>query len=55
MNLSKVRNTKILIYGAGAIGSIFEGKLALSGVDITVFARGKRFEELKNDVIVLKT
>lgn len=44
---------KILIYGAGVIGSIFAGKLALAGNDVTVLARGKRFEELKNSGIVL--
>lgn len=44
---------KILIYGAGGIGSIFAGKLALAGNDVTVLARGKRFNELKNDGIVL--
>ena len=44
---------KISIYGAGVIGSVFAGKLALAGNDITVLARGKRFEELKNDGIVL--
>lgn len=46
-------NLKILIYGAGVIGSVFAGKLALARNDITVLARGKRFEELKNDGIVL--
>lgn len=44
---------KILIYGAGVIGSVFAGKLSLSGNDVTVLARGKRFEELKKDGIVL--
>lgn len=44
---------KILIYGAGVIGSIFAGKLALAGNDVTVLARGKRFEEIKNDGIIL--
>lgn len=44
---------KILIYGAGVIGSVFGGKLALAGNNVTVLARGKRFEELKNDGIVL--
>jgi 2-dehydropantoate 2-reductase len=44
---------KILIYGAGVIGSIFAGKLALAKNDVTVLARGKRFEELKNDGIAL--
>lgn len=46
-------NLKILIYGAGVIGSVFAGKLALAGNDVTVLARGKRFEELKSDGIVL--
>lgn len=44
---------KILVFGAGVIGSIFAGKLAIAGYDITVLARGKRFEELKNNGIVL--
>ncbi len=44
---------RILIYGAGAIGSIFAGRLALSGQDITVLARGQRFEEIKTNGIVL--
>ena len=44
---------KILIYGAGVIGSIFAGKLALAGNDVTVLARGKRFEELVNEGIIL--
>lgn len=51
---NKLRNEKILIYGAGVIGSIFGGKLSLSGVDITILARGKRLEELKKDGIILK-
>lgn len=54
MSSPKVENIKILIYGAGAIGSIFGGKLALSGIDITMLARGKRYEELKNDGMILK-
>lgn len=44
---------EILIYGAGVIGSVFGGKLALAGNNVTVLARGKRFEELKNNGIVL--
>ncbi len=44
---------KILIYGAGVIGSIFAGKLALSGNDITVLARGKRLNEIKQNGIIL--
>lgn len=44
---------RILIYGAGVIGSIFAGKLAASGEDVTVLARGKRFEELQQNGIEL--
>ncbi|BCN30902.1 ketopantoate reductase family protein [Anaeromicropila herbilytica] len=44
---------KILIYGAGVIGSIFAGKLAQAKNDVTVLARGKRLEEIKKDGIVL--
>lgn len=44
---------RILIYGAGVIGSIFAGKLAASGQDVTVLARGKRAEELQKDGIIL--
>ncbi len=43
----------ILIYGAGVIGSIFAAKLSLSGQDITVLARGKRFEEIKANGVVI--
>jgi 2-dehydropantoate 2-reductase len=44
---------RILVYGAGVIGSIFAGKLAASGQDITVLARGKRAEELRKDGVIL--
>lgn len=44
---------KILIYGAGVIGSIFAAKLSFLGQDVTVLARGKRLEEIQNNGIVL--
>lgn len=44
---------KVLIYGAGVIGSIFAAKLFFSGQDVTVLARGKRFEEINSQGIVI--
>ena len=49
---------KILIYGAGVIGSIYAAKLYEIGIDITLLSRGKRYETLKqygliiNDVLI---
>ncbi len=45
---------KILIYGAGVIGSIFAYKLKSGGNDVTVLARGKRLEQLKKYGIIIK-
>jgi len=44
---------RILIYGAGVIGSIFAGKLAQNGYDITVLARGIRYNEIREKGIIL--
>jgi len=45
---------KILIYGAGVIGSIFAYKLKTDGNDVTVLARSKRLEQLKKYGIVIE-
>jgi len=45
---------KILIYGAGVIGSIFVYKLKSGGNDVTVLARGRRLEQLKKYGIVIE-
>jgi 2-dehydropantoate 2-reductase len=39
---------KILIYGAGVIGSIYAVKFSNAGYDVSVFARGSRLEVLRN-------
>ena len=39
---------RILVYGAGVIGSIFAAKLALYGQDVTILARGARLAEIQN-------
>ena len=45
---------KILVYGIGVIGSIFAGKLAKAGYDITVLARDNRYREIIENGIILK-
>jgi 2-dehydropantoate 2-reductase len=45
---------KILIYGAGVIGSIFAGKLVRKGYDITILARGNRYKEIEENGIILQ-
>jgi len=45
---------RVLIFGAGVIGSTFGGLMALSGIDITILARNKRFKELQENGLLLK-
>ena len=45
---------KILVYGAGVIGSIYAAKLYEAGVDTTLLARGKRYEILKHNGVVIQ-
>jgi 2-dehydropantoate 2-reductase len=40
---------RLLIFGAGVIGSVYALRLAQSGLDVTILARGKRLEALKRD------
>jgi 2-dehydropantoate 2-reductase len=49
----KLERKRILFFGAGAIGSLYAGKLALWGHDVTMLARGKRLEELREQGLVL--
>ncbi|MBV1920137.1 MAG: hypothetical protein KUG73_05610 [Pseudomonadales bacterium] len=44
---------RILFFGAGVIGSIYAAKLARTGLDVTVLARNKRFEQLEKSGITL--
>ena len=45
---------KILLYGAGVIGSIYAAKLREAGNDVSILARGQRFQDLKDYGIVLE-
>ncbi|MGC5772708.1 ketopantoate reductase family protein [Paenibacillus pabuli] len=44
-----VNSHKILIVGAGVIGSLYALRFAQSGVDVTILARGERLEALQRD------
>ena len=40
---------RILIYGAGVIGSLYVSLFAEAGSDTSIYARGKRLEVLRNN------
>ena len=45
---------RILIYGAGVIGSLYAVLFAEAGYDTSVYARGKRLEFLKKNGLLYK-
>ena len=45
---------RILVYGAGVQGSLYAARLAESGHDVTLLARGVRFTELRQRGIMLE-
>lgn len=45
---------KILVYGAGPLGSLFAGRLVEAGHDVSLLARGKRLEQLRQYGLVLE-
>lgn len=45
---------RILIFGAGVIGSTFGGLMASSGQDVTLLARNNRLKELNNNGLLLR-
>lgn len=45
---------KILFYGAGVIGSLYAARLKEVGQDVTLLARGRRLEDLREQGVVLE-
>jgi len=45
---------KVLIYGAGVLGTLFAARLRESGNDVCVLARGKRLNDLRANGLVLE-
>jgi 2-dehydropantoate 2-reductase len=45
---------KILLYGAGVMGSLYGAKLQESGQDVSILARGQRLADLREHGIVLE-
>lgn len=45
---------KILVYGAGVVGSLYAGMLKEAGHQVTILARGQRLEEIRQHGIVLE-
>jgi 2-dehydropantoate 2-reductase len=43
----------VLVYGAGVLGSLYAANLQRAGQRVTVLARGKRLEELRENGIIL--
>ena len=46
---------KFVILGAGSLGSIYGGMLDIAGHDVTLVARGKNYEALKNNGLTIRT
>lgn len=44
---------RVLVYGAGVLGSLYAGKLHQAGYDVTLLARGQRLEELRERGLIL--
>lgn len=45
---------KYLFFGAGVLGSVYAAKLHQAGADVTILARGQRYEDIKQHGIVLE-
>ena len=50
----KIDEAKILVIGAGVNGSTCASVLHNGGIDVTILARGKHYEEIQNDGIIIE-
>ena len=50
-----MRHSRVLVYGAGVIGTFYTELLAAAGEDVSLLARGRRLEQLRSrkDIAVL--
>ncbi len=48
------RKMKVLVFGAGVLGSLYAARLQDAGHQVTVVARGKRYNEIKEHGIVIE-
>ena len=50
-----MRHSRVLVYGAGVIGTFYATLLAAAGEDVSLLARGRRLEQLRSrkDITVL--
>ena len=50
-----MRHSRVLVYGAGVIGTFYAELLAAAGEDVSLLARGRRLEQLRSrkDITVL--
>ncbi|HXI86048.1 MAG TPA: 2-dehydropantoate 2-reductase [Parvularculaceae bacterium] len=46
---------KLLVFGAGAVGGYFGGRMAAAGLDITFVARGDRARKLRKDGLTIRS
>ena len=46
---------KILIYGAGVMGSLYAARLKESGQDVSILARGQRLADIRERGIIVDT
>ncbi len=51
--MNNLKNKKLLIYGAGAVGGYYGGMLVKAGYDVTFVARGENYKVLKEKGLTL--